>query len=246
MEFDALEERVSESKFCSEATSPAAAVDAIKLDVRAVPFGYDGVGVSQWSSENDMMPGCACVENVDGMWVGAGVNGAPTGNPLVGRAVGVDDGNDVGLSDGEPDGALVGSELGCVGSYVGSVGSAVGRKVGRDDGSDVGLSDGEPDGDEVGGDVVGDDDGALVSDVVGDDDGAAVVGSDVIGDDDGDEVGSDVVGDDDGDEVGIADASRVYTRSSSNVMYNLKNLEPVNLNVSGDSATEMMLLLFWK
>ena len=40
------------------------------------------------------------------------------------------DGENVGLSVGEPDGVLVGSELGCVGSCVGPVGSALGLSVG--------------------------------------------------------------------------------------------------------------------
>jgi hypothetical protein len=148
MEFGTVDEAVEESKFCSEDRSPAATVDAMKLDARAVPLGYTGDAVSQGSRENEMIEGAAVCN-------------------------------------------------------------------------------------EEGDEVVGCDDGALVSEVVGDDDGALV---------------SEVVGDDDGEVLGIADASRVYTRSSSNVMYNLKNLEPVNLNVSGDSATDVMLLLllFWK
>ena len=75
---------------------------------------------------------------------------------------------------------------------------------------------------------------------------------DAVGCDDGAVIGCDdgaVVGSDDGELLGDADASLVYTRRSSNVMYKRHNLEPVNLNVSGDSATEVMvllLLLFWK
>ena len=55
----------------------------------------------------------------------------------------------------------------------------------------------------------------------------------------------DAVGGDDGAVVGDADASLVYTLSSSNVMAMAYCLEAKNLNVSGDSATEVMLLPFW-
>jgi hypothetical protein len=55
MEFDAVDDAVEESKFCSDATSPAATVDALKTADNAVPFGYTGFCVSQWSSENEML-----------------------------------------------------------------------------------------------------------------------------------------------------------------------------------------------
>jgi hypothetical protein len=58
MKFGTVDDAVEESKSCSEATSPASKADAIKLDARAVPFGYTGSAVSQWSSENAMMPSC--------------------------------------------------------------------------------------------------------------------------------------------------------------------------------------------
>ena len=144
MELGTVDEAISESKFCSEATRPASSVDAIKTANSAVPFGYTGFCVSHGSRENAMLD-CTMVCNEEGD-------------------------------------------------------------------KDV--------------DAVGGDDG----EVLGCDDGAAV-------------------GSDDGKVLGDADASLVYTRSSSNVKYKRHILEPVNRNVSGDSATEvivLLLFLFWK
>lgn len=48
------EDAVSESKFCSDAVSPASTVDAMNAVHNAAPFGYTGFGVPHVSSSGSI------------------------------------------------------------------------------------------------------------------------------------------------------------------------------------------------